>query len=466
MDITNRKIEITFVAVAATAISLLWYGPFLETFFVLDSFYFLEFNSVGGLKEQLFGYGNLRVVTPLLWKYLYKIAGNNPAWYSSISLLFHIANAFLLYIVIMQLLQNRFVAILSSIFFVSYAAGCDAVLWKAALSSVAVLFFYLLVLYFYLLWRHRAKKKYMGFVFLFFLLGILTKEIIASAPFMILLIEFIFFRGTKKAGELFKLLVPFFFIILAYIALSLFFTFFLDIKQGNFVGLGNYNPLHSFFAGFTVFFLSPKGILANDYGPLYAFILFVPLSFFVVNNKKVLCFGYLWVFISFLPQSLASITSFESPYLANSVSRQLYSTAVGPALVYALFLDGIRKKLPFKIFILFLSVFILGSLYINYKRVEDRGGEWGYYGFHNKRFISALKDVMPTMEDKTYFFVFDRPAGRAFIQSALRAFYKNPEIYWVDDPNKKIDELKEGDQLYVIHYNRDKKPPVEIYRGR
>jgi hypothetical protein len=73
---------------------------------------------------------------------------------------------------------------------------------------------------------------------------------------------------------------------------------------------------------------------------------------------------------------------------------------------------------------------------------------------------------MPTMEGKTYFFVFDKPAGRAFIQSALRAFYKNREIYWVDDPDKKIDELKETEKLYIIYYNRDKKPPVEIYRGR
>jgi len=52
-----------------------------------------------------------------------------------------------------------------------------------------------------------------------------------------------------------------------------------------------------------------------------------------------------------------------------------------------------------------------------------------------QRFLTALMQEVPQFPPHTFLYVNNAPAGRAFVQQALRAFYRNPSITWINDPN-------------------------------
>ncbi len=157
--IMNRaKKELLVFSLASVAVAFIYYGPFLNNFFYLDDFKYIE-NIFRGPLDVLLGYNSLRLLSNTLWWPLYSIAGFNPFIFNLYSLVLYSANAVLLYLFLSKLLNDRGYVLLAGAFFLLNAVGCDAVFWKAASSGLLSLFFYLLTLYTYLDYRRKGSAS-------------------------------------------------------------------------------------------------------------------------------------------------------------------------------------------------------------------------------------------------------------------------------------------------------------------
>jgi len=51
-------------------------------------------------------------------------------------------------------------------------------------------------------------------------------------------------------------------------------------------------------------------------------------------------------------------------------------------------------------------------------------------------FLYSLKKIQPSLPENAHVRVLHGPGGRSYVMRALKAFYRNPKIYWIDEPEK------------------------------
>jgi hypothetical protein len=443
---TDYKL-ISVCSLVAFVVSFVFYYKFLDNFFVYDDFKYIE-NMFNSPLSVVLGYGNLRVVSNAVWWPLYALSGLNPFIYNLFGVVMHTANAVLLGMFLMRLIKDKYLAIICGAIFLINSVGCDALFWKAANNTLINVFWYLITLYLYVLYRQEGLKKYFLLSATTFVLAMFSKEDAASMPFIILLLELVFFDGLKdKKGTIVKV-IPYVAIILVYIfAGKLIFNFILhtSVEHAKFFKI---RPLHSIFAGWSVFFLSPQGDLTLKNPAIYLTALGIILSFFWVKNKRLLYFGYGWIFLAFLPQSFTTLGQFDPKYIFNSISRYLYITSIGSSIILGAVLISVRERFTSKVFYCVIVIFFTFFIVLNYKAIQTRGAQWRDDGEPTALFLRTIKKEIPSFPPNTYIYVVDAPTGRAYVQQSLRAFYGNLGITWIVDPNSY--KLKKGETAYVV----------------
>ncbi|KAF0219259.1 MAG: hypothetical protein FD174_2345 [Geobacteraceae bacterium] len=447
--------------VVAAVIAFLYYGRFLDNFFTFDDFKYLE-NMFRGPMDVMLGYGQLRLVSNASWWPLFEISRFNPFGYNLFALFLYFFNAVLLYVFLFRLLHDKATAFIVSTIFVASGVGADAVFWKATNSSLISLFFYLLTLTIYVNYRRTNKGRHLVLSVGLFVLAMFSKEEAASLPFIIAVIDLLFFNGREDKAGVIRRVAPYAAIILFYMLANAYIFNYLLHTQADPAKLFRFRPIYSLIGGGTAFYLAPDGFVRLDDPFVYVTALLIPVSLIFVKEKKLLIFGYAWVFFTFLPQSLTGLGQFEPRVIVNSISRYLYITSIGSSLVFGAVLTGIRERFPGKVRFAVCSLFLTAFVWINYSRVQSRGNEWRASGAPVEDFIYSLKGVMPAFPDRAHVHVVNSPTGRAFIQQAMRAFYGTPDILWVDDP--RTVSLKAGDSLFVIFYNPGVGQGVEVLR--
>ena len=196
-----------------------------------------------------------------------------------------------------------------------------------------------------------------------------------------------------------------------------------------------FRPLHSLLSSWTVFFLTPTGELTESNPFVYITAILVPLSFLFVKNHRLLILGLCWIFLSFLPQSLSNMSQFlPGDMLGQSLSRHLYLPSIGAALVYTALIYGIRDRFSARLAVVSTIFFLLFYVPYNYRLLSARGEQWYEVGNLMKRFLITIKKTVPQFPPNTHVYVVNTPAGRAFIENSLRAFYKNDSITYIVNP--------------------------------
>lgn len=437
-----KKRDLITVVAAAAIISALFYGPFLDNYFVWDDFWMLENYYKGNLKDFLLGFADLRIFGNLILWLNCNISELNPVGYSLISIGAHIINSVILFLLIHSLSGNRLFSMSTAVIFAASAVGCDAIMWKDAFLTVTGVFFCLLILYLYAEGRKCDSRFFRNTALVLFLLAMFNKEEIASVPLVIIFIEKLFLGHGEGFLSKLKKVLPYFLVIIIYIVLSIMVSRFLNIQQEQFERFLTFRPLHTLFSGFTSFFISPEGKLNWNDPFLYSTLLLVAFFVLLLKDKKWVLFGLGWAFLTFLPQSFTGMTRYDAPHLINSISRHLYLPSVGPAIVFSAILLWGKEHFRQKVFVattaLFFAVFIL----FNYERVNTRGRQWQDVGMTMKWFLYSLKDIQPSFPENSYVRVINGPTGKSYTQRALRAFYRNPKIFCIDEP-------KEGAYVYL-----------------
>jgi tetratricopeptide (TPR) repeat protein len=119
-----------------------------------------------------------------------QLYGLNPRGHHLTGLLFHVANTLLLLLVLVRmtgaLWQSSFVAAL----FALHPLHVESVAWVAERKDVLSTFFMMLAVWAYILYVKKGEVKRYLLAVLFFVLGLMSKPMLVTLPFILLLLDF------------------------------------------------------------------------------------------------------------------------------------------------------------------------------------------------------------------------------------------------------------------------------------
>lgn len=434
------------VAAVLAALVAIYYYPFLDNFFAFDDFKYLE-NNVTGPLQVLLGYGSLRIVANEVWWPLYRLSGMDPAAYNLFSFGMFFLDGLVLYFFVQQLFNDRHLSCAAAVLFVAGSVGSDAIFWKCTNSTLIAFFFYTLSLFWYVKSRQEGNRRFYGISLAAFAFAMFSKEEAASLPGILILLELLVL-GERKVGKIAARVAPYCGLILFYLAANrIVFNVLLGVQPepAKFFQL---RPLHSLLTAWSVFFMSPDAKIEFSNPYFYLSGLLLLGAFFFVRERKTLLFACGWIFLTFIPQSFTTLGQLQPKYLVNSVSRYLFLPSAGAALVIALVLAEVGRRWGKKTACWVFLMFMVLYLPLNFSRVRNRGEQWRGNAEPASVFLRELQSVMPEFPPNSYLFVMNPPTGRAFVQQSLRAFYRNPTITWIVDPQSF--RVKDGERGFVI----------------
>ncbi|MCS5648989.1 MAG: glycosyltransferase family 39 protein, partial [Dehalococcoidia bacterium] len=146
-------------------------------------------------------YGDWQPITWLSYILDYQLYGLNPKGYHLTSLFFHIANSLILFMVLLRmtgaLWQCSFVAAL----FAFHPLNVESVAWAAERKNVLSTLFWLLTMWAYIRYAEKPNIKRYGSMILFFILGLMSKPMLITLPFVLLLMDYWPLRRFKLGQE-------------------------------------------------------------------------------------------------------------------------------------------------------------------------------------------------------------------------------------------------------------------------
>jgi len=119
-----------------------------------------------------------------------ELYGMNPMGHHWTSLLFHVANSLLLFYIFQQMTGAIWQSALVAALFALHPLHVESVAWVAERKDVLSTFFGMLTMLVYLRYvKHPGCVNYL-LVFLFFTLGLISKPMLVTLPFVLLLLDF------------------------------------------------------------------------------------------------------------------------------------------------------------------------------------------------------------------------------------------------------------------------------------
>jgi len=134
--------------------------------------------------------GGWTPITSISYMLDYQLYGLNPKGFLLTNLFFHIANSLLLFLVLFRMTgaiwQSAFVAAM----FAFHPLNVESVAWAAERKNVLSTLFWLLTMWAYTRYAEKPSIKRYGFVFIFFALGLMSKPMLVTLPFVLLLLDY------------------------------------------------------------------------------------------------------------------------------------------------------------------------------------------------------------------------------------------------------------------------------------
>jgi len=131
----------------------------------------------------------------------YQLYGLNPTGFLLTNLFFHIAYSLLLFLVLFRMTgaiwQSAFVAAM----FAFHPLNVESVAWAAERKNVLSTLFWLLTMWAYIHYAEKSTIKRYGLVFLFFTLGLMSKPMLVTLPFVLLFLDYWPLRRLKFGQE-------------------------------------------------------------------------------------------------------------------------------------------------------------------------------------------------------------------------------------------------------------------------
>jgi len=413
----------------------IFYGRFINNFFAYDDFKYIE-NLFSDTRALLLGYNNTtRFLSNLVFVPLFAISGYDPSGYNLFNIILHGVNAILVALLMKNISRTPLVGALAGILFAASAVSADAIFWKCASNSLMSTFFCLTSFLAYLSWQETGRRRLQALSLFLFTAAMFSKEDAAALPLIIFFYEICMRKSWRTA---FQSALPHAIIVVAYLIVAQLVQKLMAVNLEHYERFLSFRPLYSLFGGYSVFRMNPDITFSN----LRLFVFLVAsgiiASFFLVKDRRLLLFALVGICIAFLPSSISSLGSFSAELLAQSPSRYTYFPSVMASLAMALALHAMASPLPKLWGRVLLSVLLVIFIGYNYQNVNLRGLQWKKQTEASRVFLKALQRDISGFPPNSLVHFFDAPMGRAFVQQALRAFYQDPTIVWMVDPDKYV----------------------------
>lgn len=333
--------------------------------------------------------------------YLLTYQISSAAWFFHlINLVYFLLAVSLVFIFVKTISESSVVASLSALIFLIHPINSEAVNWIAAAPEILYAIFVLLAVIFYFRYRQSGLEKNLYLTFLFFFLGLLSKEPAVFLPIIVLFIDWAFY--DIKIKEIFSEKELKKYLIFA----GLFFIYFLmrESVLGNFGGLltggkyyGAFTLSERVFAFFTLFtqylkmmfwpnpllffypFEKSSNFLSSQFFASFfiTIIFFLALYLFLKIKNRVIVLSLIWFFVFISPAVM-----FLNKVGENIFSeRYIFASTIGFSLIVSYFLNYLWQKNKFfkiTIFLVMISVTVLSWQIVNSRNKDWKDNETIY----------------------------------------------------------------------------------------
>lgn len=423
---------------------------------------------------KISGEAGYRPLATLSYFLIYKISGLNPFGYHLVSLIFHIVNVILVYLLATLILRQQPSSLIAGLLFACHPVLTEAVNAISYNEDLFTAFFFLLA---FILYINLNPTKYI-FSLCFFFLGLLSKEMAITLPAVIFLYDLTFRDENNLKLSLVNIwhtikLRKFYY--LGYLAVSTFylclrFYFLRDPKETigpQWAGIIErivYLPNHIFkFIKLAFLPLNLNADHAFSYPKVFevshliapvVICVLVVLSFMAYRDFKAIFFGIWWFIITLFP--VYNIIQLYNPI----AERYLYIPLIGFCFVVSasfnrllepFFLNKTNKAKIIKIAAVTLVIIFYAAVTIprnndwkdDYtlwtKTLKDSPNSFKAHGnlgrvYQEKGMVEdALRETKKTIElnpnhYKAHFILGSIYEGQGLFEEAIRAYTKAIEI--------------------------------------
>lgn len=294
-----------------------------------------------------------RPITTLSYFISYRLWKLNPLGYHISSLLNHIFNAILIYLLAYFLFQNKKVALLSGLFFTSHPMHFETVSCISCNENLLVCMFLLLSFYLYVKIRKRKEKHEKNILFLkvlsniFYLFALFSKEVAITLPLILVFYDWCFIPKQKRGKFVERIIYSY----SGYIAITIFYLlvrFFLlqDIWEVIFNHSLQKNPLAMDILKMVtfIFYYIKLLIFPIFYFPQIPKSLFEPLFLVIIGGNTLICllgvglyryskkafWCFSWIFLNLFPVIILI------PFRYLFAERYLYVSSIGFCMLLAI----------------------------------------------------------------------------------------------------------------------------------
>lgn len=201
MDKTSNKYWVLCVypVLALTTLAVFWPVSGHEFLNYDDPRYVTKNEHVqGGLAREnviwaftaMYGSGNWHPVTWLSHMLDCQLFGVNAGRHHLVNLLFHLANTLLLFAVLRRMTGAFWRCALVAGLFALHPLHVESVAWVAERKDVLSTFFWILTVWAYVRYAERGRLGRYALVLLFFCLGLMSKPMVVTLPFVLLLLDY------------------------------------------------------------------------------------------------------------------------------------------------------------------------------------------------------------------------------------------------------------------------------------
>jgi len=198
MKLENRNKLIFCVFISILTIAVYWQIQNHEFINYDDDIYITENTNISkGFTSEAIRWAfttpyasNWHPITWLSHSFDYQLYGLEPGGHHRTNLIFHTANAILLFLVFMRMTGAFWQSTLVATLFAIHPLHVESVAWASERKDVLSMFFMMLTIWAYLRYVEKNEIKRYLLVVVFFALGLMSKPMLVTLPFVLLLLDF------------------------------------------------------------------------------------------------------------------------------------------------------------------------------------------------------------------------------------------------------------------------------------
>jgi hypothetical protein len=485
-----------FWLLLTVALTLVLYVPALNGFFFADDFIFLRasrFSEPLSYVKDAFDFSgydrydrfidfirDVDIALPFLsYRPLYFLSlegmylafGRDPTGYHVVSLLVHLGNTLLVWLIAFRLLRSRLSAHIAALIFALHPAYVVAVAWASGIGSpLAALLALLALLCFMKATDSDPPQRgwYVGSVVAYAAATLVHQEVI---PWVAAFVAFYFLFRVARPTQAFApsswaILLPHLVVFAGSLALQSWATANTPVHEGAF-DVGPHMLTHfKDFASASVYPTASGGSVAH-FAAFIAMLLVLaalPALAYLAKRGAALPRAELFVVVWFLA-ALAPLLTVEGFFGVSVLDRKLY--AAGPALAILLvtfgatllgLVPGRVRPQATALAGLLLVLALVGAM----AQAGDNRDAFTARATESERFVQAVRDTYPSLPEGATLYVVNAPGplvsfGDVHLLSSIQAFYGKVDAYSVSE--ERAEDLESGGALgkdqYIFRYSPD-----------